>query len=339
VPTPADTHRDLAVIAEINRAMYRQATPREVLATTAAGIGRHLGATRCVVAVGNAGDAAPATAEYFEAGTPPAGADRISSILGMIESLPPDSLGGIELDVSKHPVLQEMELSSALAVILTDKETQMPAGALLVGDASPRKWKPNESFFLQAVGDQLVLSVTHTRLRSLVRSLSVADDKTGVLSRVAYVDSLLMEANRSRKQGTPLSLVFLQVDRGAELSRSHGDSQFEQYVDQLAQTLRSAIRQTDVVVKYSASSLVFILPDTSLENAQLLTEKLRQAAAEVKPPWGTDGMSFSAIVAQASSRLNDDTEDRVTEWMNRAEAGLDELGASSGNAVLALATP
>ena len=64
--------------------------------------------------------------------------------------------------------------------MLTDKETQAPAGALLVGDASPRKWKPNESFFLQAVGDQLVLSVTHTRLRSLVRTLAVADEKTGL---------------------------------------------------------------------------------------------------------------------------------------------------------------
>ena len=41
-PRRAETHRDLAAIAEINRLMYRQSTPREVLATTAAEIGKHL---------------------------------------------------------------------------------------------------------------------------------------------------------------------------------------------------------------------------------------------------------------------------------------------------------
>ena len=243
--TAAETHRDLAAIAEINRLMYRQPTPREVLATTAAGIARHLGVMRCLVAVGTAGDAGQLTAEYFAPELDAAGASKISSIVGMVATASPDSLGGIELQATTTSGLQELGLESALGVTLTDKETQAPSGALLVGDTVARKWKPNESFFLQAIGDQLVMSVTHTRLRSLVRSLAVADEKTGILSRVAYIDCLLMESNRSRSQGTPLSLVMLHVDRGGDLLRQHGDSVFERYVDQLARALCSTIRQTD----------------------------------------------------------------------------------------------
>ncbi|MDE3110340.1 MAG: tetratricopeptide repeat protein, partial [Acidobacteriota bacterium] len=41
VTGPAETHRDLAAIAEINRLLYRQSTPREILAATAAEIGKH----------------------------------------------------------------------------------------------------------------------------------------------------------------------------------------------------------------------------------------------------------------------------------------------------------
>ena len=48
--------------------MYRQATPREVVAATAAQIGKHLGATRCLVAVGSSADATPLVAEYFAPG-------------------------------------------------------------------------------------------------------------------------------------------------------------------------------------------------------------------------------------------------------------------------------
>ena len=208
-----------------------------------------------------------------------------------------------------------------------------------MGDSGPRKWKTNESFFLQAVGDQLVMSVNHTRLRSLVRSLAVADEKTGLLSRGAYIDCLLVESNRSRTQGTPLSLVIVQIDRGGDLLRQHGDAAVEQYVEQLARALSSAVRQTDIAVKYTAWSLVFVLPNTSLENARALADKLRQVAGTVQPAWGEQGLTASAIVAEASSRPGDETEDRVTEWINRAEAGLDEARQQGGNVLLSLATP
>jgi diguanylate cyclase (GGDEF)-like protein len=338
--TPAvETRRDLAAIAEINRLMYRQSTPRELLAATAAEIGKYLGVTRCLIAFGAAGEAPQITAEYFAPGNLAAGASRVPSILAMISKITPDPLGSIELQASSVPGLRDLGFQSALAVVLTDKETQAPAGALLVGDASARKWKPNESFFLQAVGDQLVLSVSHTRLRSLVRSLAVADEKTGLLSRSSYIDCLLMESNRARSHGTPLSLIIVQADRGGDLLRQHGDAAVEKYVEQLAHALSSSVRQTDIAVKYTAWSLVFVLPNTSLENASALAEKLRQTAAAVRPSWGSQDLTVSAIVAEASSRPADDNEDRVTEWINRAEAGLDEARQRGGNTLVPLATP
>jgi diguanylate cyclase (GGDEF)-like protein len=338
-PTAAETHRDLAAIAEINRLMYRQQTPQEVLSTTSSEIGKHLRVSRCLVAVGTPGEGPQATAEYSAAGLAPIGASRIFSIVGLLSKVSPDSLGGVELQASTAPALRELELESALGVLLTDKETQAPSGALLVGDASSRKWKPNESFFLQAVGDQLVLSVNHTRLRSLVRSLAVADEKTGLLNRGSYLDCLLAESNRARAQNSPVSLVIIHVDRGGELLRQHGDASVEHYIEQLARTLSSAVRQTDVAVKYTAWSLVFILPDTSLESAQTLAEKLRQVAATSRPSWGEPDLTISAIVAESSSRPGDESEDRVTEWINRAEGGLDEARQRGGNTLVSLATP
>ena len=338
-PTAAETHRDLAAIAEINRLMYRQPTPQEVLSTTSAEIGKHLRVSRCLVAVGTPGEGPQATAEYSTAGLPHLGASGISSIVGLLSRVSPDSLGGVELQAATSPALRQLGLESALGVLLTDKETQAPSGALLVGEGVARNWKPNESFFLQAVGDQLVLSVNHTRLRSLVRSLSVADEKTGLLSRGAYIDCLLAESKRSRSQKSPPSLVIIHVDRGGELVRQHGDAAVENYIEQLARTLSSAVRQTDIAVKYSAWSLVFILPDTSLESAQVLAEKLRQVASTARPSWSDADLFISAIVAESSSRPADESEDRVTEWINRAEAGLDEARQRGGNALVSLATP
>ena len=336
--TAEETNRDLAAIGEINRAMYRQPTAQEVVAATAAHVGKHLGATRCLIAVGaNANETL--LAEYFEPGKDAIGSPRITSIAKLAGTISPDAFGGIVIEGANAAELREVGVESALGVMLTDKETQAAMGALLVGDARPRKWKPNEAFFLQAVGDQLLLSVTHTRLRSLVRTLAVADEKAGLLSRGAYIDCLLSESNRARPHGTPLSLLVIEIDHGGDLLKRYGDAEAESYVDQLTRALCSSIRQTDLAVKYTAWSVVFILPDTTAENARRLSEKLRRIAETVRPSWEPHNLTISAVAAECSSRAGEDAEDRVTEWINRAEAGLDEVRQNGGNTVMVLATP
>src|SRR5438034_7754042 len=103
------------------------------------------------------------------------------------------------VQAAEGSILSDLGLNTALGVIISDKETQMPAGMLIVGSADEHKWKPNEAYFLQAIGDQMLMSVSHTRLRSLVRRMGVSDERTGLLSRSSYQSCLLTEADRDRK--------------------------------------------------------------------------------------------------------------------------------------------
>jgi len=335
----ADTHRDLAEIAEITRLMYREVTPREVLGTAVREIGKYLNVRRCLAVIGAPGEAPQMTAEYAFPGLKPVSASVLAKVAAWLASSSQDSIGGISANTGQLRELRDLDVETALGVPLTDKDTQAAAGVLFVGDAASRQWKPNESYFLQAVGDQVMISVNHTRLRSLVRTLAVADEKTGLLGRGAYIDCLLAESKRSRTQGTPLTLVILQLDRGAEILRQEGDAALEAYMNQVARALEPLIRQGDLGVKYTAWSLAFVLPDTSREKAEPTAEKLRQAAAQIKPAWGGTPLTLSAVVADASARAADENEDRVTEWINRAETGLDEIRHRGGNAVVTLAAP
>ncbi len=335
----AETQRDLAEIAEFTRLMYRQATPREVVSAAVKEIGKFLNASRCIVSVSMGKQSPPLMAEFTGPGVVPAGSAQISAVLALLSASSPDALGGIELAGPGMGALRDLKLEVALGVRLVDKETQTPEGSLLIGSERQRAWRPNESFFLQAVGDQLLISVNHTRTQAVVRSLAFTDEKTGLVSRGAYLDCLLAETSRARAQGSPLSLVILQIDRGKDLLNQHGDAELEKYIEQLARSLRGAVRQTDLAVKYTAWSLAFIFPDTGLGSAKALAEKLCQVAATVQAPWNGQGLNVSAIVAEATARQNDDNEDRVTEWINRAEVGLEDVRQQGGGKLLVLATP
>ena len=224
--------------------------------------------------VGALGRPPEMAAEFFAADLRAAPGAQVVLLLALMEKTEPDMLGGLVVDViGRFDTGANWDWRRALGVMITDKETQAPAGMLIVGRAKAHKWRPNEAYFLQAIGDQMLMSVSHTRLRSLVRRMGVSDERTGLLSRSSYQSCLLTEADRAKTQGTPLALAILQIDRGAEILRQQGESPMERFLEQLARSLQPHLRQNDVAVKYTSWSLAFVLPDTTLDGAQHLADK------------------------------------------------------------------
>ncbi len=335
----ADTLRDLSKISEINQKIFRQQTPRAMLNTAVNEIGEYLRASRTLAVIGTAGRPPDLAAEYCGPNMKPAPGAQVVFLLAQVEKAEGDELGGLVVENTPGSVLGDLALRTALGVKITDRETQQPAGMIIVGQAEPRKWKPNETYFLQAIGDQMLMSVSHTRLRSLVRRMGVSDERTGLLSRSSYQSCLLTEADRARTQGTPLALTILQIDRGGELLRQQGESPMEKFLEQLARSLQPIVRQNDVAVKYTSWSLAFILPDTTLDGAQNLADKLRRAAAGIRPPWDATAITLSAGIVEAVAKSDFDSEDIVTDLMNRAETSMEEARKRGGDTVVTLEAP
>ena len=190
-------------------------------------------------------------------------------MLGQLERASPDALGGLPLEVAAAPVLREMGLETALGVVLTDPETKTQGGMVIAAHATPHTWRAHETYFLQALGDQMLLGIHHNRQRNMTRTVGAADEKTGLLGRSSYQDCLLNEAQRAKSHGLALSLALLEIDRGAELLAHHGEAQMESHMEQLARGLSGpAVRQADLAVKYTSWTIAFILPDTALAGAQ-----------------------------------------------------------------------
>jgi diguanylate cyclase (GGDEF)-like protein len=330
----AETLRDLTKISEINQRIFRQQTPRAMLNTTVSEVGTYLKAARTLAVIGAPGRPPEIAAEFSAHNLKQAPGAQVVFLLAQMEKAFPDELGGLVVDASEGSILTDLGLRTALGVTIIDKETQTPAGMLIIGHNSDHRWKPNETYFLQAIGDQMLMSVSHTRLRSLVRRMGVSDDRTGLLSRTSYVGCLLNEADRARTQGTALSLAVLQIDRGAEMVRQQGEGPLEKFLEQLARSLQPMVRQNDMAVKYTSWALAFILPDTSLSGASNLVEKLRRAAAGVRPPWDSTQITLSAGIVEAVAKQEYESEDIVTDLINRAEFSVEEARKRGGDTVV-----
>jgi diguanylate cyclase (GGDEF)-like protein len=331
-----ETLRDLAKISEINQNVFRQPSPRAMLSVAVNDVGNYLRVSRCLAVVGPPGQPPQMASEFCSSGFEASSGNVIVRLIGHLERATPDALGGLPLEATAAPILREMGLETSLGVQLTDPETQSPAGMMIVGFAAPHSWKPNETYFLQSIGDQMLMCVHHTRLRTLVRTLAVADEKTGLLARGAYIDCLLHESQRARTQGAPLTLALLQIDGGPELLRQQGEGPFDRYMEQLGKAVQSIVRQTDLAIKYTSWALAVVLPDTPLSGAQMFAEKLKRSVSGLRPSWDGGQLTMSVALAEAITRHDYDNEDIVTDLINRVEAGLEEARKRGGNEIVAL---
>jgi len=92
-------------------------------------------------------------------------------------------------------------------------------------------------------------------------------------------------------------------------------------------------------VKYTSWALAFVLPDTSLSGAQNLVEKLRRAATGVRPPWDSTQITLSAGIVEAVAKPEYESEDIVTDLINRAESTIEEARRRGGDTVAVAETP
>ncbi len=132
------------------------------------------------------------------------------------------------------------------------------------------------------------------------QALAHQDPLTGLPNR-RYLDQVLgPELLRAQRYGRPLALAFLDLDLLKRLNDTLGHEAGDRALRLLAQCLQSHLRQSDLLVRFAGDEFVLLLPETDLEEAQALAERLRQGV-KVWPGF-PPGLSLSLGVTEARTQ-------------------------------------
>ena len=137
----------------------------------------------------------------------------------------------------------------------------------------------------QAVDTLAILaSQADTALQNLAlheRALAQAaeDDLTGLLNRRALGAHLEAEVARATEHGRPLALLMVDVDAFGVVNNTYGHAAGDAALREVAAVIRSATRAADVVARYGGDEFVVLLPETGVEEAIPVAERMRAAVA------------------------------------------------------------
>jgi diguanylate cyclase (GGDEF)-like protein len=124
-------------------------------------------------------------------------------------------------------------------------------------------------------------------LRRQVEELSALvsiDALTGLYNFRHFKTVLQAEMDRSKRSGIPTSLVMVDVDNFKAVNDTYGHEKGNRVLSHLADILRSEVRTTDIVCRYGGEEFAMIFPETHLNLAVKVADRIRikvasQAAA------------------------------------------------------------
>ena len=136
---------------------------------------------------------------------------------------------------------------------------------------------------------------THLTLKlqsDYLRSLASLDGLTGIANRRTFDDRLTKAWAQSCRDGTPLSLLMIDIDYFKRYNDHFGHQKGDQCLKRTAAALTSAIsRPYDLVARYGGEEFVCLLPESQSEGAILVARKMQSQLEQLKLEHPTSDIS------------------------------------------------
>ncbi|MBA7594547.1 MAG: diguanylate cyclase [Calditrichaeota bacterium] len=157
------------------------------------------------------------------------------------------------------------------------------------------------------------------QLQKELAHMAMYDALTDILSRRALLEQAEVERQRTKRYGRDLSLLMIDIDHFKKVNDTYGHLIGDIVLKEVAQTLKKQTRRSDFVGRYGGEEFLIILPETSLNKALVLAEKLRKQVSELTIP--VDGQVLKDItISIGATEYEDDP--NIDEFINRSDKWL-----------------
>ncbi len=164
---------------------------------------------------------------------------------------------------------------------------------------------------------------------------AMTDPLTGLHNRRGMTEALNSEALRSNRSGRAFSLILADIDHFKDFNDHHGHECGDLVLRHVSNVFRGAVREVDQIARWGGEEFLLLVPETGVEGALGLAERLRRAVAESHMLWQREEVKVTVTVGvaehvgsgnaertisqadEALYRGKEEGRNRVVAWTNR----------------------
>lgn len=199
---------------------------------------------------------------------------------------------------------------------------QEPLGSILLFRNRPEPFTAAEAESLESLAPVLSAALYKATYERKLRDLATNDPLTGIWNRRVFFEHLEMEIERSKRYGTPLSLLILDLDHFKEVNDAYGHQAGDAVLSAFSGVMKRTTRRTDMIGRTGGEEFMAILPDTPLAGAERTAEKLRSDVEQLRVPIKGGAISVTVSIGCAEYRRGEPFDEyygRVDRLLYRAK--------------------
>jgi len=169
--------------------------------------------------------------------------------------------------------------------------------------------------------------------QSALQELANHDGLTGIANRRAFDESLKNEWRRNMRDVQSLSLLMVDVDHFKKYNDHYGHLAGDECLKQVAKEMEKQMqRASDIVARYGGEEFAVILPNSTLDGAIVVAERVRAAIENLKIPFSDSSYGYVTVSIGAASIM---PSPKVDSWqlISTADAALYGAKESGRNRV------
>lgn len=183
-----------------------------------------------------------------------------------------------ELRQSGIPSMEDLGRQHAvLCHPITYGETLL--GILTVESFTRENFGQEEILTLGTLADVLATALHNAMTFEEMEYQSITDCLTGIKTRRYFLESIHAEWSRASRSGRPFAIVIMDLDKFKNVNDSLGHLEGDLVLARVGRILEQRCRHSNVVARYGGDEFIVLMPETTIDNAQTLGERLRSALA------------------------------------------------------------
>jgi len=162
-----------------------------------------------------------------------------------------------------------------------------------------------------------MLKISQDKIQNQNQKLKVMatqDPMTGCLNRRLFYKIFDTEFKRAERYGHSLSCVMVDIDHFKSINDRYGHLTGDEVIKMVAETLRTTVRESDVVCRYGGEEFCILLPHIDAESAMQAGERFRAKIASAN----CSGISITASFGVSSMEFAADTPQKMVDQADKA---------------------
>lgn len=169
-------------------------------------------------------------------------------------------------------------------------------------------------------------------LADRMRRLAITDQLTGVFNRRGFEEQSRKMFSLAKQKKMPITIVVADIDHFKSINDSYGHGVGDEAIKSFADLLQMGIRESDVLGRVGGEEFVILLPNTELESAIKLVERVREEVATTPVQCEKENITMTASFGVAQFGVNAHS---MREILANADGALYQAKNAGRNQVIA----